>query len=722
MAFFPNSFLRSSNPNRFLLECRRVLKIPALEALPGGGWDNLRNVDLGRVMNFNYSQCRTTEDGSYLIPDEVFTIPQKHSRVEQSSELIDSWLQYRSVMASSINSEASFSIDLPGTFLFSINGKYSSESKRVKTHQVRDGSVTTRVQVRNLLYSVQSTPGFSLDPWFQDQAYKIAEALENNQTRLAGFLSESLVLNYGTHVLTTVHAGASLVQEDFLKSTVLSGSQDSSSSRSISVSAGLRFFNVINVGFGNKSGASSSTQDSASQQYIGNITYSVTESHGGALFYPGITLQKWQESIANNLVAIDRTGLPLPAVFNQQSLLGLSEPTIRKLVLAVTQAIKTYYQVNTVPGCVKVESPNFNFHANVDDGSCQATVTNFTFGGVFQDCVALTTDSQDLCHKLEQKNPLTGAYSCPEQYNAVKLQTDNKEQGYSTYECHQECKTTFWFIKSCNQVCGDIYRVRKARFNAYWCVATQRQVPSLSGYLFGGLYTSASPNPLTKSQSCPAGFVELKLFDGMKVCVSNDYEMQAGNSVPFGGFFSCHTGNPLSVERRGEDKENGEVSAQKCPKGFSQHLAGMSDGCQIMYCVRSGEFTEGQLPDIRLPPFIRKPLVSNAMTNTIMIMSEGNLSWVKDSKTKLWKIAQPEDFHQMSQLFNPRKESLSPGAYVGVALGVLAGVGVTIAMGVYGIRRWWRRRGGDGEFHEIEEGGRQGEGEEEVVRSSITTI
>ncbi|MGH0176454.1 UNVERIFIED_CONTAM: hypothetical protein FKN15_072775, partial [Acipenser sinensis] len=400
-------------------------------------------------------------------------------------------------------------------------------------------SPSPSLQVHNL-YSVQSTPGVSLDPQFQDQAYKIAEALENNQTRLAGFLSESLVLNYGTHVLTTVHAGASLVQEDFLKSSILSGSQDnsdSSSSMSISVSAGLHFFNVVNMGFGTQSGASSLTQDSASQQYVGNITYSVNESHGGALFYPGITLQKWQENIANNLVAIDRSGLPLPAVFNQQSLLGLSEPAINKLVLAVTQAIKTYYQVNTIPGCVKVELPNFNFHANIDDGSCQATVTNFMFGGVFQDCMALTTDSQDLCHKLEQKNPLTGAYSCPEQYNAVKLQTHNKEQGYSTYECHQECKTTFWFFESCKQVCGDIYRVRKAHFNAYWCVVTQKQVPSLSGYLFGGLYTSASPNPLTKSQSCPAGFAELKMFDGMKVCESNDYEMQAGKFSPVRGFF-----------------------------------------------------------------------------------------------------------------------------------------------------------------------------------------
>ncbi|KAL0186881.1 hypothetical protein M9458_018551, partial [Cirrhinus mrigala] len=109
-----------------------------LEVLPGGGWDNLRNIDMGRVMNLSYSQCQTTEDGVYLIPDEVFVIPQKESGVETNSEIITSWLEQKSSTSSSINRDASF--------LSVLNGKFSEENRRIKTHQVRERSVTARVQ------------------------------------------------------------------------------------------------------------------------------------------------------------------------------------------------------------------------------------------------------------------------------------------------------------------------------------------------------------------------------------------------------------------------------------------------------------------------------------------------------------------------------------------------------------------------------------------------
>lgn len=59
--------------------CKNALKLPVLEVLPGGGWDNLRNVDMGRVMDLTYTNCKTTEDGQYIIPDEVYTIPQKRA-------------------------------------------------------------------------------------------------------------------------------------------------------------------------------------------------------------------------------------------------------------------------------------------------------------------------------------------------------------------------------------------------------------------------------------------------------------------------------------------------------------------------------------------------------------------------------------------------------------------------------------------------------------------
>lgn len=63
-------------------KCKKDLKLPVLEVLPGGGWDNLRNVDMGRVMDLTYTNCRTTEDGQYIIPDEIFTIAQKESNLE----------------------------------------------------------------------------------------------------------------------------------------------------------------------------------------------------------------------------------------------------------------------------------------------------------------------------------------------------------------------------------------------------------------------------------------------------------------------------------------------------------------------------------------------------------------------------------------------------------------------------------------------------------------
>lgn len=68
------------------------------EVLPGGGWDNLRNKDMGMVVEFNYSKCRTSDDGRYLLPDNVYTIPLKSSNVETFAELFTHWDDYTRYM------------------------------------------------------------------------------------------------------------------------------------------------------------------------------------------------------------------------------------------------------------------------------------------------------------------------------------------------------------------------------------------------------------------------------------------------------------------------------------------------------------------------------------------------------------------------------------------------------------------------------------------------
>ncbi|XP_033474669.2 macrophage-expressed gene 1 protein-like [Epinephelus lanceolatus] len=682
-----------SRPTNWLRQCRAStnLSITALEVLPGGGWDNLRNMDMGRVMNLSYFQCQTSEDGLYLIPDEVFVIPNKETGVETNSEIISSWMEQKSSTSNSINADISF--------LSLLNGKFSTENKRMKTHQVKDSSTTTRVQVRNFIYTVKAYPDFTLDTRFAQQAKEIADAIENNQTRNADYLSEKMVLDYGTHVITSVDAGASLVQEDYLRSSYVSDNVLESST--VSAQAGLNFFDKLKFDI-----SSQNTQQSSSlKAYQTNITYSITQSHGGIPFYPGITLQKWQESTRNNLVAIDRSGFPLHYFINTNTFPDLPQPTVGKVAVALSQAIERYYRINTRPGCVDVNSKNFNFQANIDDSSCEGPATNLSFGGVYQVCTPLSSDAGPLCDALAQKNPDTGDFSCRSPYSATLLRSEARQQGYTSYDCHDErYRCGFLGLSHCHrQVCQDNYHVRSARIDTYWC-SVSGEAPENSGFLFGGIYSPSLLNPLTNTKSCPPNFIPEKfLSDGQVICVSNDYETGTRFSVPFGGLFSCQSNNPLAGNQR------------RCPPKFSQHLATVSDGCEVLYCVQSGLFTGGQLLPVRLPPFTKPPLVSMQATNTVMVMTEGDKNWVRVGRTKAWKLAKPEEIEAMVRKINPELNQMTGGEKAGVAFGVM-GMMVLVIVAVIVVRRRRRLSGfrtvrG---YEEIREEVEHGEGERET--------
>nr|XP_055023056.1 macrophage expressed 1, tandem duplicate 2 [Misgurnus anguillicaudatus] len=651
------AFIRPSNGLR---ECRKNQTLTALEVLPGGGWDNLRNKDMGRVMNLSYSQCQTTEDGAYLIPDEVFVIPQKISILEPQSEIIMSWLKQKSCTSRSINADASF---------FSmLNGKFSEEHKQIKTHQVKENSVTSRVQVRNHLYTVNAFPDFTLDLRFVHQAKKIADAIENKQTRQATYLSEKLILDYGTHVITSVDAGAILVKEDYLKSTYVSTSESDMSS--VSASAGFNFFSKVNFDFGSKE----SQQTSETVAYQENITYSIAQSYGGALFYPGLTLQKWQESTHNNLVAIDRSGLPLHYFLNPTTFPELPIPTVVKLYLSVKQAVERYYKINTIPGCIDPKSKNFDFQANVDDESCKGPVTSLSFGGMYQICTPLTSEGNVICDELAQKNPATGDYSCSQHYNTFLLHSETVERGYNTYDCQEHC-ASWCLFDCCETTCGNTYHVRSAQINSYWCSTTE-EVPEYSGYLFGGIFGPSLENPLTKSHGCPSHYIGQRfLSNGMMVCLSKEYEKGTQYSVPFGGFFSCSSGNPLALGQ------------YRCPPQYSQHLAAISDGCQVLYCVMSAAFTGGQLKPVHLPPFTRPPLVSMMSTKTVAVMTEGNQTWVRIGETKTWRLVGPDEVNHIVRMYDGSSSQMSGGEKAGIVCGVMTLIVVLVSGVVFFMKR-----------------------------------
>lgn len=190
-----------------------------------------------------------------------------------------------------------------------------------------------------------------------------------------------------------------------------------------------------------------------------------------------------------------------------------------------------------------MDSPNFSFQANQEDGSCESSFNNYTFGGVFQICSTPAIpfsythySDKDPCESLTQKNPLTSDFTCSHGYkkyllyrNQVPRNCLRRFRGYC-YDYFSRCVVNF----------------EHATYETYWCVANG-SVPRNSGYLFGGIYNDDFINPVTQARSCPHKFYPLIFGGNMRVCVSDDYELGFKSSVPFGGFFSCGFGNPLAV-------------------------------------------------------------------------------------------------------------------------------------------------------------------------------
>lgn len=669
--------------------CKRALNVSVLGALPGGGWDNLRNVELGLVLGRSYSQCRTTEDGEYLIPDQVDVVPRRESMVETRAELLDEWLSYTDTWAASINAELSF---LP-----SLNGKFSVDFQDVRKYNLEYETVTARVQLRHNIYSVKASEAPGFHPDFLQHLLILSDHLENNQTREAQYLAEMLVLKYGTHVLTHVEAGATLVQEDQVKREFV-GNQAGERSN-ITLAASALFDRTVNVG----AAASWQEQSQFLQNYMRHTVASKTRSHGGLPFYPGITMQTWQEGIGNRLVAISRSGLPLPALLEPKALPELPAPAVYRVAAAVRSAILRYYAVNAHPGCLRREAPAFNPKANVDDGSCSGGGggANYSFGGVFQECEAVSgKDADDLCQNYRTANPLTGNASCPANYKASVLNSELKTSSKTHSVCQQQCQKCWLFFSCCQPVCTFREQRSVVRLAASWCAPTQASLPATVGFLFGGLYSPNHPNPLTKGQTCPSYFYPLTLFGDLRVCVSSDLEMGTAQAVPFGGFFSCQVGNPLAGLMKGQSagllqemfyQDRPTAHPMKCPEGYSQHQAYLSDGCQILYCLRAGTLLDQEQEAIRMPPFLPRPLLLNnsscSQRLSVLVDSSGQQVWVREKGCGRWRQANIND---QSLPANPASGP-SVGAIVGACLGTIVGV-VAVALGVSYAFRYYKKK------------------------------
>lgn len=161
------------------------------------------------------------------------------------------------------------------------------------------------MQIRHLFYVVKTHPESALHPVFKSRLMQIAAELQNNRTKQAWYSAQLLVREYGTHIITSVDAGAALVQESHIKESVIK--DKSLSTHDVKVAASATFFKMLNI----KAGFEHNASKENINKYENSQTASRILTYGGPAYRTNFSVQEWEEGLANELVAIDRSGDPL---------------------------------------------------------------------------------------------------------------------------------------------------------------------------------------------------------------------------------------------------------------------------------------------------------------------------------------------------------------------------------------------------------------------------
>ena len=587
--------------------------IRRLEILPGLGFDNLRNLDMGQVHLYNYSTCKVTEDGKYMIPDSIFVVPLQEGHYKFFADYFDHWDNYTSITSSRVN------VEFDG--LFSISGSFSREKQSIKENQVNFNSKTTRITFRNRVYSVHLDSAAELHPKFKSKVYEISASVQNNDTGQGRYLSELLIRDYGTHFITSVEAGAVFVKLDSISETY-SRNVD----KTTVTSAASASFPILQLfgGGGFSLGYNRNTTERNIEAYQTSLKRSEIFTVGGASFTPDLNVTRWVNDVPNRLAIIDRRADPIHFAVTPTQFPELPIPTVRAVADSILEATDRYYRLNTRPGCIDPKAQNFDFQANYGDSTyCNTAYSriDMSFGGIYQVCSH--TGREDLCtdRQISQVNPQTGTYSCPAGYTAVSLYngTESYTGAYTVYY-----RTCGWW--DCDTRSRSITATSFANYETFWCVVVNSTQVSYRGYLFGGYFTPTGTNMITGTQSCPPYYRIQKIAVDISICVSNDYELGFPHAVSFAGFHSCRVGNPLSVPSTVTTFPERSSWPYACPGGYSQHLVAIESGCEINVCLENGAFQSKSLLPPRLPPFQSKPpFVPYATEKLTVIGSDGSI-------------------------------------------------------------------------------------------------
>jgi hypothetical protein len=551
-------------------------KNPPIELYPGYGWDQLRFVGMLPIYN-----VRNSNDS--LVMQECIThIPTRKSELEMNSDIID-------IYDSSAKTYVSkYTVGGGVSFLgIGVSASYSEEYQQMKEQQGREDTVTIRNEIRYTFADVLLLRSCPLDPQFKAEIVAIANYIKDDQQVMATYASQLFVLRYGTHYTSRFRIGGHIVEENFMKSKELYSSETIKKTSQASAKASFIGKFSLSANYGSQVGTTSTDIN----QFEQRVTQRRITSEGGQPFLLGMPLEKWQSTIEDNPVILQRMVENITVAIDPKQITEVEEFYVYKAIEEIDKAIETYVKMNLIHGCMQRTSSSFNWLANVDDDSCNGSVSNIQFGGFIRTCQISwetgesSSPRNDLCNNLKLSNFHTNTESCPLGFTQNLLHTTKRTQKYERLNSYC-CK---WFI-GCISTCHNIVWVGTATATAHLYSCTRSSV-ELTQHSFGGSFTSNKINLVTNDRTCPLKYRPVRIVNDMDVCFTEQiFDLDI---IPkFGGMFSCQT-NDLPTSDNGV-----------CPSGFSAYVMGVIENdCILHACLQLKTRDVKSLPSISLPPY-----------------------------------------------------------------------------------------------------------------------
>uniref|UniRef100_T1IS04 MACPF domain-containing protein n=1 Tax=Strigamia maritima TaxID=126957 RepID=T1IS04_STRMM len=330
--------------------------VPKLKILPGYGWDALKDKDTKQLLRVTYDQCKTTFDGKLLIPDNADALALQSREIEVKSQIFEHWSTYTSPTS------ASFKV-WPKELLPFLSDGY----KEMKSQLVKNGTFICRSEMRQVLYRIHiTTLDVSMDETVKRRFIEVIRSLVRGKSEEAKTLTEKIVRDYGSHYSNTVDVGAVIVKIDYLKNVFLRA-HDGNRSKILSASK----LSLLGTGF--------------PWEHKEDLDSSLVNEYNDAIVDKKIRFfgaLNWEEGAkAEYVVAVDKSGDLLSSLVTSSNFPNARNTTLTRVRQMFNDAIRDYYERNIHRGCTQPKSNNFEFEANIDDGSCNS-VTSSNYGNL----------------------------------------------------------------------------------------------------------------------------------------------------------------------------------------------------------------------------------------------------------------------------------------------------------------------------------------------------